>query len=248
MKCISCNSPVPPEFKSAIKLNVCPACGGVIMNEATLDLLADIKDALEKMPNDPEGIAGWLLTHYEMRKIGSGEPVSQFYGPRPNVPQKSPKTSQFYQQAGSIEEKEEMLRNSPRVAENKLQQFLQRANVQQQPKDKAFYATLAQQINEEPQYPEEQFADGQDPIDEANYPDYTNAALGAMTTIEKPMSREEMREMQRRLASQAGEGEIGSEDAWDPSLSPALNQDRLNRLQKQQAFQAGNGPIFRRGS
>jgi hypothetical protein len=237
MKCISCNSPVPPEFKSAIKLNICPACGGAIMNSATLDLLEDIKDALEKMPNDPEGIAGWLLTHYEMRKVGSGEPVSQFYGdnPRQNAPKQSTKTNQFYQ-SGSAEEKEDQLRNNPKIAENKLQQFLQRANVpQQQQKNKAFYASMAQQIQDEPQQPD--YPEGEnDPMEEANFPDYTNAALGAMSTTEKPMTRAEMREMQQRFAAQAGE--VSEQSEWDPSLSPALNQDRMNRLQKQQEFMA----------
>ena len=80
MKCMSCGSPVPPEFKAAIQNNICPSCGGELMNEATLDMLDELKDALKKMPNDAEGIAGWLLSNYEMRKIGTGEPVGQFYG------------------------------------------------------------------------------------------------------------------------------------------------------------------------
>ena len=39
------------------------------MNEATIELLSEVKEALKKMPNDPEGLAGWLLSNYEMRKI-----------------------------------------------------------------------------------------------------------------------------------------------------------------------------------
>ena len=82
MKCMSCNVDIPPTFKNSIQNNLCPSCGGAIMSDAAIELLDEIKEALSKMPNDPEGLAGWLLSNYEMRKIGSAEPV-QFFNQKP---------------------------------------------------------------------------------------------------------------------------------------------------------------------
>lgn len=82
MICESCNVEIPPAWVMCIKQNCCPACGGAIMSEDTKHLLDGIKDALEKMPNDPQGLAGWLLSNYELRKKGSGEPT-EFYGVKP---------------------------------------------------------------------------------------------------------------------------------------------------------------------
>lgn len=75
MKCMSCSAEIPPQWVSAIQKNECPGCGGEIMNEAMKDLLKDLTDAMKRMPNDPEGLAGWLLSNYDILKIGDGEPT-----------------------------------------------------------------------------------------------------------------------------------------------------------------------------
>jgi hypothetical protein len=64
-----------------INKNECPACGQQIMNDAMQELLVELRQALTEMPNDPEGLAGWLLTHYRLVKIGDGKPVMEFFGP-----------------------------------------------------------------------------------------------------------------------------------------------------------------------
>jgi len=58
MKCMSCAAPISPAFKAAIQSNKCPACGEQMMNENTQELLEELKNALEEMPADPEGVAG----------------------------------------------------------------------------------------------------------------------------------------------------------------------------------------------
>lgn len=83
MICMTCGINVPPEFKQSILKNVCPGCDGEIMNPEGKILLDELKDAMNKMPNDPDGLAGWLLSNYQLVKIGSAQPVQQFYGPRP---------------------------------------------------------------------------------------------------------------------------------------------------------------------
>lgn len=56
------------------------------MNEAAKDLMAGLADALENMPNNPQGIAGWILSNFDIRKIGDAAPVERFHGDAPQVP------------------------------------------------------------------------------------------------------------------------------------------------------------------
>ena len=135
---MSCSVEIPPNFKSAIQNNLCPSCNGPIMSDPALELLDEIKEAFQKMPNDPEGLAGWLLSNYEMRKIGSAEPV-QFFNPRQMQQGYLPQQMNNNPGFGN---KEDQLRNRPMVAPNKLQQFYQNAGV----KSKDQYSVIAQQI------------------------------------------------------------------------------------------------------
>lgn len=86
MRCMSCGADIPPQFVHAIATNTCGGCGGEIMNEASQELLKELSDALTRMPNDPQGVAGWLMSHYRFQKMGDGKPVEKFYrkggGPR----------------------------------------------------------------------------------------------------------------------------------------------------------------------
>lgn len=76
---MNCKADVPPQFVAAIKNNSCPGCGEAIFNEETQTLLSELRDAMTKMPNDAEGLAGWLITNYQLTKIGDLQPTQQFY-------------------------------------------------------------------------------------------------------------------------------------------------------------------------
>jgi hypothetical protein len=43
------------------------------MSDTEVHLLGELREAMNDMPNNPEGIAGWLLSHYQLAKIGTGE-------------------------------------------------------------------------------------------------------------------------------------------------------------------------------
>lgn len=79
MRCMSCGANVPPEWVHCIQSNICPGCGNEIMNSPTQELLQELTAAMERMPNDPQGVAGWLLSNYRFQKMGSGEPVERFH-------------------------------------------------------------------------------------------------------------------------------------------------------------------------
>lgn len=76
---MSCSADIPPEWVNAIQSNTCPGCGGSIMNEPTQDLLKELTEAIKRMPNDPQGIAGWLMSNYRFQKMGEGKPVEKFH-------------------------------------------------------------------------------------------------------------------------------------------------------------------------
>lgn len=78
MICKHCKAEIPPSYVHALKTNMCPGCGEPIMDEDTYSFLNELKETMLKMPNDPEGVAGWLISNYQMIKIGSGEPT-EFY-------------------------------------------------------------------------------------------------------------------------------------------------------------------------
>lgn len=88
MQCMSCNTDIPASWVSCIQRNSCPACGKEIMNDKAKELLDEIREAINDMPNDPEGLAGWLLSNYKLIKVGDGEPVN-FYGRAPAAIQHS---------------------------------------------------------------------------------------------------------------------------------------------------------------
>jgi Zn-finger nucleic acid-binding protein len=42
MKCVSCNAEIPAEYKFAIKNNLCPCCGGKLLDEAMLSSVIEV--------------------------------------------------------------------------------------------------------------------------------------------------------------------------------------------------------------
>lgn len=79
MKCMSCGANIPPEWIAAIKHNKCPGCDGKIFTDEAQELMTELATAMEQMPNNPQGIAGWLLSNYHIRKIGDAKPTEKFH-------------------------------------------------------------------------------------------------------------------------------------------------------------------------
>jgi len=75
MKCLSCGIEIPPQWVNALKNNSCPACGKEIMSKDIQELINGLSEALEKMPNNPQGIACWITSNYKLEKIADYEPT-----------------------------------------------------------------------------------------------------------------------------------------------------------------------------
>ena len=101
MKCRSCGADIPPAFVHAIATNQCAGCGGEIMSEEDKQLLDELSDAMERMPNDPQGVAGWLLSNYQFRKIGDAVPVEKFHRPGQAKQKEESNFGSFLERTGS---------------------------------------------------------------------------------------------------------------------------------------------------
>jgi hypothetical protein len=147
MKCMNCGSEIPEAWVKAISLNSCPACGDKIYSDNIKELMDELASALERMPNNPQGLAGWLLANYKVTKIGSAEPVTEFYG------QKQKQQPQDEQ--------------GLKLAHSPIQDWQKRANVKTKSPEEL--AELARKVNElregsdEPSVQEEDYNDKNDP-------------------------------------------------------------------------------------
>jgi hypothetical protein len=52
------------------------------MSDEDKVLLDELAGAIQRMPGDSEGIAGWLMSNYIFEKIGDAKPVEKFHGKR----------------------------------------------------------------------------------------------------------------------------------------------------------------------
>jgi hypothetical protein len=71
MKCISCETEINPKWKHALEQNICPYCGGSIMEELLKGLLSLLQDTMQKMQEYPDQLNDWMLSNYNYIKTDS---------------------------------------------------------------------------------------------------------------------------------------------------------------------------------
>lgn len=77
MKCISCEGDINPKWKHAIEINVCPNCGGQILETHLKELLSSLRDTMDKLQQYPEQLDDWLLSNYQYIRTNSPQ-LSQY--------------------------------------------------------------------------------------------------------------------------------------------------------------------------
>jgi DNA-directed RNA polymerase subunit RPC12/RpoP len=226
MKCSECDVDIPPAWKHSYESNHCPSCGGRIFDDNSVSLMKELKAAMENMPNDPQGLAGWLLSNYRMQKVGDGEPTG-FYGAKP-------------QMAAGVPKEDGQLK----VAPNRLHQFLKNAGVK--PQEPERMAHLAKQINNAGlddgvdygiDEQSEEIEDDGDFVEEANDPEFTKQVLTGMTPGSGRFTATERKALMQKMAT-----------VVDGAEHPVLQDERRERLRKQQELAQGGaiGKITRR--
>lgn len=221
MKCDSCGVDIPPAWSRVIAVNICPNCEGSIMSDGTIELMTGLKEALEKMPNDPQGIAGWLLSNYRMQKVGDGAPT-EFIGVKPKGQNNQLVTA-----------------DGIKIAPSPLERFQKLAGVKVEAPEK--YKALISEINggvlddEQDEHQPERQGSNEDYLPEADDPEYTKKALRAMNGASFKKSQLN----------------IGNSDVNDEAdlsgLHPSLHNDRLVRLAKQRDLDMGGVGKIKRG-
>lgn len=117
MKCNGCEIQIPPKWIHCINSNTCPQCGGAIYSDEQKELLEELREALNQMENiSAEGVVGWLLSNYNLKKIGSYEPEfhrppevayeTRAEGPKTEGPKIAPNIKGFYERANIAKELE----------------------------------------------------------------------------------------------------------------------------------------------
>ena len=118
--CQTCGVEIPANWVHAISSNVCPGHGGPIFNETSKELLTELTKAMEEMPNNPAGLAGWLLSNYNLSKIGDAVPV-EFYGNKAKNSNINPnKNNDFLKRAGVDSDKYQKLVKQIEESQNEM--------------------------------------------------------------------------------------------------------------------------------
>lgn len=222
MLCMSCNIDVPPQFIRSLATNNCPSCGDKIMDETCQNLLVELKEAMERMPNNPEGLAGWLVTNYRLTKVGDAQPTH------------------FYSKKDSAELQNIKINNNP------VNKFLQRTNAGKDLSARQDIRVMAEQIGAI--HDEEQQPDMIEDLDSDEYLDsqlqtpkvlardvLANNSLVSADAEKTKLSQIELKALVDKIQNSEQSG------------SDVLNADRMRRLMKQQELADGNvGKITRR--
>lgn len=252
MKCITCQADIPPAWVNAINKNECPGCGGIIMDDSAKELLIQLREAMAKMPNDPEGLAGWLMSTYDLFPKGTIEPTTFHRKP----------TSQIGQEGADPSAQQGL-----RWANTPTNQFMKRAGADKVLKDPKL-AAIAQAINNinsvdgqmygGPPEPElnDINAEEQDLIEQQRIAQMAAKARaqGRKLTMKEVLANEAnsvefnlggdtrpLSEAETELVKHL----VGGSDSSDPdmdglqNLPPVLQADRLKRLAAQRELRFG---------
>lgn len=103
MICSSCGILIDPKWVACIQSGICPQCGGPIMDEKSKQLLEELTQALIEIPNNPQGIAGWLLSKYHIEKITEEAPdLPEFHEPKKRGSKKQGKVGNEFMKRADV--------------------------------------------------------------------------------------------------------------------------------------------------
>lgn len=248
---MSCSALIPPAWVACIQDNKCPGCAGPIMNDESKELLTQLRDAMIKMPNDPEGLAGWLMSTYDLRPKGTIEPTNFHRAPEVSSNTKSLKmantpSNKFMKLANA-----DKVMRDPKLAA--IAEAIKTANINTGSmyggvSDESVHMAEVETKEDQEQLLEEQMqaaamlakAQGKPLLMKdvlAN-----NVIFSGMGGSAEPLSSQETALMQAVV----GGAQVSEMDEIN-SLPPALQEDRLKRLSRQKdLLHSGSCGIIKR--
>lgn len=103
MICCTCSAILDPKWVACIQKNTCPSCDGPIMDEKSKLLLEELTQALVEIPNNPQGIAGWLISNYHIEKISEEAPeLPEFHEPKKRGSKKQGKVGNEFMKRADV--------------------------------------------------------------------------------------------------------------------------------------------------
>ena len=244
MRCMNCGANIPPEYVSAIALNKCPGCNDSIMNEQTQELLKELASAMERMPHDPQGVAGWLMSNYRFQKMGEAEPVEKFHrkggSGSSEYDENSLKITPSYNEFVSRNDAGHLVSKSNELAAkfhgSKNGKIAELASMIQGVSDPYEDITVDGQVPEEDQIAMNEFKQaGLDPFASA-----VSAPLGAINDLSQAI---DPREVMKLLKSQGDDVPLADEleIAKTEKGRALLQQRQFKKIKAQDALYGGGG-------
>lgn len=248
--CKSCNAEIPPAFVHAIQSGACPGCGSALFSEKDKELLDELTIAMEKMPNNPQGVAGWLISNYRFTKIGDAVPTEKFHvkGQKQQLDEDNNPSNKFLQRTNVYKN----IAATQNKTNNKLAAMaavIANGNI-----DEEMYGTGSSEITAPDDAPE--IYENEEVPDVAvtqiaapikyQMPDRPSRALvteAQLIDSKVSLSDEELAAAYA-LAGGLDTGEVVSDN---PVVTRELHQQRMKRVLSQQNFESGGGFIRRSG-
>lgn len=255
MKCFSCNVEIPVSFVAALAANTCPGCSGPIQTEESIEFMDELSEAFERMPNDPQGIAGWILSNYRLNKIGDEAPPEQFH--RPLTDEEKAAQQQAAQQAGGIKiapnPVDEFLSrtshsdNASSERQNKLKEMAR--NIKSGNADEAMYGGMDTQMSDEERMVSEDDASDMNFVNMGGVVKQSGVAApqtavqamipanNGFPSQEGSITQEEIVMAQKLVEQSFGDDLYPIPE--DARAAKVIQNQRLKRIKTQQAFEAG---------
>jgi len=251
MFCGECGIEIPPAWTVVLAKNECPACEGVIMSAAARELFEELRSAMERMPNDPEGLAGWLLSNYRLMKIGDAEPTN-FH------------RKQAFPQGGVTNNGQDEFGNL-KIANSPHHVFLKNSGAAKILAQQQSLKAMASNINNagEEEGPVTIDLNDIDEYDNPDYDPYEAQAAAQMAATQRGSSAKKMLQnnslvidgsgppptaAELQVITQALGGDMGPVEGMSSQAQQVLNAERMKRLYQQHGVATGSGKgSFSRG-
>ena len=218
MKCMSCEIVIPPEWKACIVSNLCPKCGGAIMDDETKFLVGEMSTLLKKIELAAEGVKEVVLSSFNLQEFNSAK-------------QQGPEVF-----------------TGLKIAENPVQQFLARGNPKLAKREplseivkrvQATQETVDYEVSEGEEFVEQDYTEDEYIPEQ---PTITAKSLLAKNSLIMSNSQQDQVSDQQLVQAFGDPADVVDD------LPEALQVDRLKRLRQRHGVATGTGMgSFRRG-